>query len=517
MAGPDKPDKTKGGTGSGPDSSPRRKATRAPLLDLEATEVKGDAGSSAVPGVNQTSKKTEAAAKTPAPEQKPDTKAKERDTKPKEPDTKPKVAEKVAAKDKAAPEAAAPAPKQADRPPVATIAASAVAGAVLTGLLVVTLGRMGLLAPSTPVQPAPDLTALEARIGAIEAAGPATAGDTGLADRVKAAELQAGEAAEAMTRLSEQTAALAVRIDKIDASLGETATTAQSALTGLEGIEAAVREIGTRPADGSAGPTTEAFELKIANLGQRLDRLAEEAKADSDGGARFDSLAGEIADLRSGLDQVKATLDGVSDTVAGEQKAVGSLREELGSRLDTIEARLGGPGETRGAAAALALAGLSRAVLDGQPYLTEIAAFKALVPDDPAVAVLEPHAGVGVSTRAELSAAFPDLARRVESPPGAGPDAGLGERIMARLQSVVTVRRTGDSDGSGPKAVVARMARAVEMDDLEAAVEAGSAAGDSLPEPITHWLEQARDRIAAEQALEDADGRMIAVLGRTGG
>jgi hypothetical protein len=502
MAGPDKPDKTRGATAGGGRSTRRRKATRAPILDLEATEVKKEATAPEPPAAAEAAGAEEA----PQPEI--------------QPEMQPDAADEPAAQADAGPVESPAAPREAGMGSTTMIAASAVAGAILAGLLVITIGRMGLLAPDMPVQPAIDLTALDARIAAVETAvaSPPTTGDAGLVERVG----QIEQAAERASGLSNQIAAVTVRLDRLDASLAETGAKAQSALTGLRGIEDAVREIGNRPADGSAGPSTEGLELKIANLAQRLDRLAEEATGAGGGGVRLDALDQDLAAMRDTIAETKAALDGLSNTIAGmppaaERKTVDDLRQDFDTRLDAIEARLGGPGETRGAAAALALAGLGRTVLDGQPYAAELAAFAALVPDDPAVAVLEPHADAGLRTRAALVAGFPDVLKRIEAVQAGDRTDGLGARIMARLKSVVTVRRTSEAAGTGPQAVVARMAGALEAGTLESAVGEGEAAGEALPEAAARWLADARARIAAEKALEEADGRMIAVLGRTGG
>jgi hypothetical protein len=107
--------------------------------------------------------------------------------------------------------------------------------------------------------------------------------------------------------------------------------------------------------------------------------------------------------------------------------------------------------------------------------------------------------------------------KRIEAVQAGDRTDGLGARIMARLKSVVTVRRTSEAAGTGPQAVVARMAGALEAGTLESAVGEGEAAGEALPEAAARWLADARARIAGEKALEEADGRMIAVLGRTGG
>jgi hypothetical protein len=502
MAGPDKPDKTSGATAGGGRSTRRRKATRAPILDLEATEVKKEATAPEPPAAAEATGAEEAPATEPQPEKQPD------------------AADEPAAQTDTGPVEPPAAPREAGMGSTATIAASAVAGAILAGLLVITIGRMGLLAPDMRVQPAIDLTALDARIAAVETAvaSPPTTSDAGLVERVG----QIEQVVERASGLSSQLAAVTARVDRLDASLAETGARAQSALTGLQGIEDAVREIGNRPADGSAGPSTEGLELKIANLAQRLDRLAEEATGAGGGGARLDALDRDLAAMRDTIAETKAALDGLSNTIAGmppaaERKTVDDLRQDFDARLDAIEARLGGPGETRGAAAALALAGLGRVVLDGQPYAAELAAFAALVPDDPAVTVLERHADAGVRTRVALVAGFPDVLKRIETAQAGDQADGLGARIMARLKSVVTVRRTGEAAGTSPQAVVARMAKALEAGNLEGAVGEGETAGETLPEAAARWLADAQARIAAERALEEADGRMIAVLGRTGG
>ena len=205
-------------------------------------------------------------------------------------------------------------------------------------------------------------------------------------------------------------------------------------------------------------------------------------------GSQIKALTGRVAAIPEGV------------TPDAFEKASGAMEK----RLDAIEARLGGPGEVRGAASAIALADLRRIIDQGQPFQAELSAFSSLVPDDPVVSVLKPHAESGLKTRAQLLAGFRSAA---EPPRETGKDKSeapdLTGAILSRLQKVVQVKRTGDGDGNDAGAVAARMGKAVSAGDLEGAIARGGEASEALPVGLKTWIESAK----APRRSGQGDGR----------
>lgn len=572
MATSDKSDKPgKQGTSRRRTTS-RKKATRPPTIDLEATEVADAAASKKTPAASAESKpataksgdakpaSAKAAGEKPATASTETSGAKAADaasteeikdksaTKPTSAggasDTKPKAAPatepagRSSIRDSVASLKPDPAEPQAAIDPqpgpagfsLITVGGAAAAGALLSLVALVGLDRAGVLpwradtSGIDPVQVTAKLDALESQLTGL--AKEASAGNPALDTRVSTLEKDLNTAGTAVAALPDLIDTLASRLDGLETTLSDTQAKTQSALAGLKTIETAVDTIGS--GEGAATPSSEALELKLSALASRVERFETQSQS-----AGNPELPGLIDDLERNIVEIKTALsasDGRINEVSGKvaaipegvtpdafAKALGSVRSAIESRLDTIEKRLGGPGETRGAASAIALASLRRTVDRGAPFAAELAAFSALVPDDPAAGVVRPFAASGLMTRSDLAARFAAVvedSRKAEK--DEDPSQDITGSILSRLKTVVTVRRTGDDGGKDAGAVMARMAKLLRNGDFAGAVAQGNVAGDVLPAGPKEWLATAQARLAADKALADADARMLAALAKSG-
>src|SRR4029077_8914753 len=125
---------------------------------------------------------------------------------------------------------------------------------------------------------------------------------------------------------------------------------------------------------------------------------------------------------------------------------------------------------------------LRRLVAAGKPYASAIAALETFAGGDarlsaalaPSLGALKANADKGVATLAELQASFPATADAIAHAASSvaettSPDSSFGERVLARLSALVTIRPEGENvQGDDP---LARLARA------EAKLNAGDVAG----------------------------------------
>jgi hypothetical protein len=83
------------------------------------------------------------------------------------------------------------------------------------------------------------------------------------------------------------------------------------------------------------------------------------------------------------------------------------------------------------------------------------------------------------------------------------PQAGFGEAVLAKLRSLVVIRRTdGSGDGASPvDAAVATAETALAKGDLAGAVAAVSGLTGAPAQAAASWLNQAQQRLQAEQTL----------------
>ena len=100
----------------------------------------------------------------------------------------------------------------------------------------------------------------------------------------------------------------------------------------------------------------------------------------------------------------------------------------------------------------------------------------------------------------------------------APPSEDWGDQILARLRSLVTVRRVGGNAGDDPvqKAVAAAEA-ALQKADLDGAVQALDGLQGAPAQAAKPWLDQAQARLAAEGALAKVDSMIVARMAQESG
>ena len=322
---------------------------------------------------------------------------------------------------------------------------------------------------------------------------------TTLEDRIGKAEQQIAEPRKLVRALAERMAAgdagleisqrgLAGRIEAKDQRITARLTGLDERIAELEGVLALRRNDQT-----GKGPNGTA-------LGRAQARLRETLAA---------------------LDQRIATVEAMAREMAAnasDRKAMAGLKEEgartrasaqeFARRIAALEtlARGGKALAREDQALVLALAQLRDALRGAQPFSAELDALKAAAGKDAGlsgpIAILSAHAPKGIPTIAVLRARFDVTAaaivRQGLAPEGSG---WMGETV-ARLVSLVSVRRTGaDVPGDRPAALVARAEATLAGGELAQAVATlekltGAPAAAAAP-----WLGGARSRLEANSAL----------------
>jgi hypothetical protein len=173
-------------------------------------------------------------------------------------------------------------------------------------------------------------------------------------------------------------------------------------------------------------------------------------------------------------------------------------------------------GPADAAALALVLLQIEQAVEIGRPFEAEYRALIALSRDHPDIAnAATPLAGPaasGVASRAVLIARLHQLAPQIAaaSPPA---EPGWRSQIVARLRSLVTIRRV-DGDGQSPaEAAVSAAERDLAGGDLDAAITALSALDGANLAAAQPWLGMARQRLEVETVLRRVEILVTAELG----
>jgi len=286
-----------------------------------------------------------------------------------------------------------------------------------------------------------------------------------------------------------------------DPKLAEDILAFDKRLTELQNALYAVRDQAKR--DAQAGTATLSEVAQAAKAA-----AAEQAKAAAALAQRVEALekgtdpAAFIA-IRNGLNDLSAKLDALAKRMEATERVAASARAEGMAQ----------------AALALSVGQLRRAVESGAPFAAELAACRSLAGTDAALAApldqLAPLAAAGVAGRADLAQSFKQAAGAVVHAARAREgETGAWRRFLAWLDSLVTVRPVGAASGDGPAAVAARAEAKLGAGDLAGAVAELGALKPPAADAAKPWLDRARARLQAEQALAALDRRMAAALAR---
>ncbi len=324
-----------------------------------------------------------------------------------------------------------------------------------------------VLARAMPA-PAPDLTALETRLGALETAEIPQPDLSRIEARLSVLETEdPGDAmrGQALEQLVRDAAALRDRVDALESS-------AASDETDLTDIEARLDDI-----DRSAGRRLDALEARIAALG------AGEGGEGADMSAALAPVLNRIAALTDRI----AAAERASDEAAGLDTRLDAITERLSAaevRLEDVQAAPAATPSQNGARRALAYADLAAAARGSGPFAVELAELRRVWADAPGLNALRNHARTGAPSREQLAAQFPEEALQAAT---AETDVWFGVLRIARSAS-----------GPGPGDAIRA---ALDAGDLEAAVQNARALEDPARAVIASWLQGAEARLQIEAAL----------------
>jgi hypothetical protein len=160
---------------------------------------------------------------------------------------------------------------------------------------------------------------------------------------------------------------------------------------------------------------------------------------------------------------------------------------------------------------ALAVASLSRAADQSQPFGQTLSAFARALPGAE-TATLTPLALQGAPTRTELARSLDDLAARLAAEARAPVQgSSLPARLAYALSRLVSIRQVNPA-GTGPDAIIARAEIAANAGDIEGALSFLSRLPASTNASLASWRESARRRVAMDQAIAGLETQAMSDL-----
>ncbi len=306
----------------------------------------------------------------------------------------------------------------------------------------------------------------------------------GLADRLKALEVQVA------------TPVKDAEIARMEAER-EKLTGAVSRL--LDRVKSLEDAIGSVKEMAKAAATAEEAARASADLKRLNERLT-----------RFESSSGEPATMSAEFEKRIAE----AETRAADRAK--SVEARVGEAIVAIERRVESiatapppssvPMSNRRSATALAVAQLQRSAESGRPYLSDLQNLTAILGDasdlQPQLTALAASAATGIPTIDALRREFDALAGELAVKAGGDGGDGWVARAVARLSSLVRVRRVdGKGDPGAPDTIIANAEARLAAGDLGAAVAAVERLAATPLAAAETWLARAKARLAAAKAL----------------
>ncbi len=263
----------------------------------------------------------------------------------------------------------------------------------------------------------------------------------------------------------------------------------------------------------AAGPTN-------SELAARLDRLDEAVGGLQENGAA--SLKPDLDALDQRVTELGRKLDGaIQQQSAGPQQlsALSDMVKQLSDRLNEVNTTVQRQDDAKQeeAVRVLAAAEIATAVASSLPYAPALQTLQRLG-DDAAtagpVSALAIYAQQDTPSRAKLEWQLTQMPRQMDQPVTGDDDGGFWHRALARIESLVQIRRTADAtDGkSSPASVVAAAETELAGGDLGAAIHSIEALQGHAAAVAAPWLEQARARLQIEQVSQALQAAVVAKL-----
>jgi hypothetical protein len=244
---------------------------------------------------------------------------------------------------------------------------------------------------------------------------------------------------------------------------------------------------------------------ELANLRAQSDKLAA-AMNEVKSAPRDASGTVDLSPINNRIAEIERTLRAQTAAIAQQKSAIADAKSAGAKAADDLPLR-------RVVTASL----LDVAVRHGDPYVSTLAAAKALAANPDELKPLEPFAATGVPSPSALSRELLALVPKLSpTPQKAAPSGGgLMDRLQASAAKLVKIERT-DGSGNDRGAVVARVTAAALHNDFADAQRELNALPAADRAPVQAWLDKVDARAAALNASRQFADEAMAALAKPG-
>lgn len=284
-------------------------------------------------------------------------------------------------------------------------------------------------------------------------------------------------------------------------------------------IDAAAASVPTEIAE--AGDAMKAAQAQISSLALKVAELENRA-SDPEVGSRLDQLDTALSSLQIKFSEPSHPDPQLSKKVDSLSEALKAARADMDAALKAQKAEIQAAAKRAGTQSAnqqaltSSLTQLRAAAQSGKGFQGPLAALQSQLKTDPLLQALTPYAAKGVPTAAALISRFAKIAPALESSLVTAEPAKTANEapsfmvtLQNRLGVFVKVRPSGAEDWGK---IARRMSRHGESGNLEGMINLAGSAKEAPPDVLAPWLKEARARIELDKAIDDLSVRVMSEL-----
>lgn len=246
----------------------------------------------------------------------------------------------------------------------------------------------------------------------------------------------------------------------------------------------------------------EGVKLTASTLGKKL--------------AQLDAQSGQIQNKIEQLTASVEALKGASISKPEVESLLGDVKTQLSevtTKLAAVTAREKQAHEAaRKSALALAISNLKRAMNRGDGFGEELDGVKRLAAKELDFSALEPLSNSGVPTEQGLLEAYPALAVSALAVETKTEDGSTWDLLVSKARTAVNYRRTGDVEGDGNEAVLARMEHKFKEGHVEDVLVEAKALTGQAAQVMAPWIKKLEARLMVERAMQDLEDQLLTTL-----
>lgn len=281
----------------------------------------------------------------------------------------------------------------------------------------------------------------------------------------------------------------------------------------LTPLESRISELENKPVlpvvsgNGEPGNSAEVEKLRLslndiasANeaLNTRIAALESSGLPLTDRSAITTAINSAIAPLSASSKQTVARLQELETNIAALTKRVD---EDVDARISAFGKKLENAATGEKLAKSVAINALKSSIENGQPFSAALTSLETLAGSSNQLEKLKPFAITGIATNKQLREEFGELQSSILRAATNDPEAGISQRLMASIQSLVTISSSEALAGGTPEAIISRINANLKSENFGAAISEWK----TLPAPAqkisSDWVTKLEQRMDADRQV----------------